>query len=484
MARAPAHVPVRLIHSPWPQPGEPQLAPDASASPAQLVSAVDLPRRSILLDLSAPLRTLHYAPPPSTPTTPPTPPAPLTLHLASRSARTPVALQPFAAHAPAPSSPSSPALLDCAGHVYDLLWLPSSTDEWLLAACASTRSPRSTPGKPTPGTLLLWRVPPGGVPELALTMSHSAGAPLRLVYISSPASDGLALIAAVFSDGSVRLLHIPSPGPNPAVQLHDVLTLTIPSLSAASLAYADGLLACGTLTGDVVLWKLPDAIDGALPPAVAAPVHDSAVTALAWLPSGHLFSVGLDGSEYLLDPAAPFSAVRLAHAREPRYAAATAPWISGCILDLGDNHYGSTSLQHDVGQHHTIAFHHGRILSLAASPFHPYAASGSADGSVKIANVLTASKRKALDPRFRIMHKLFRLSAEADGTLAMLHDFLPEGTAPRASSKAAPPLFDHWDPAVGIHALAWSPNIGRGLLLASGSASGIVRLDWVEAAVH
>ena len=65
----------------------------------------------------------------------------------------------------------------------------------------------------------------------------------------------------------------------------------------------------------------------------------------------------------------------------------------------------------------------------------------------------------------------------------MLHGFYPEGFWPARGAGAAPTprLDDRFDPRVAVRAVAWSPNLGRGLLLASGTAVGLVRVEWAEA---
>ena len=77
------------------------------------------------------------------------------------------------------------------------------------------------------------------------------------------------------------------------------------------------------------------------------------------------------------------------------------------------------------------------------------------------------------------MHKLFRFSRQ-DDSLVMMQGFFPEGTAPSSANKVAPPMLDDWDPSIAVQAVAWNPNVARGLLLASGLSCGIASIDWVE----
>ncbi|WFC95940.1 hypothetical protein MBRA1_002596 [Malassezia brasiliensis] len=267
---------------------------------------------------------------------------------------------------------------------------------------------------------------------------------------------------ATYSDGSVRVLRVPE-------------------VPAPSHVEADEAL-CDIVVVDTVAREV----------LAQAPVHDTLVTAVSWqrLPPVNtdgvpdvqaqpttLLSVGLDGTEVVSDTAAMFSPYRLAHTREPRYAAAWAPYGGLWVVDFGDSHFGSVSLRtHDAGQHHALGFHHGRILAIATSDVHPFVATGASDGSVKLTNLLAAGKRKAEDGS-RVMHKLFRLQRQADGTYKMRHAFFPEGVWPQHASKHAPPSWDTWDPSVAVTAVAFGPAPGQALSLASGTAVGLVRIE-------
>lgn len=269
------------------------------------------------------------------------------------------------------------------------------------------------------------------------------------------------------------------------------------ALHGAAIAWQLGVqpVRCGASDlGDIVVVDM-----AAREVLVQAPVHDTLVTAVSWqrLPPVNtdgvpdvqaqpttLLSVGLDGTEVVSDTAAMFSPYKLAHTREPRYAAAWAPYGGLWVVDLGDSHFGSVSLRtHDAGQHHALGFHHGRILvrvrltqAIATSDAHPFVATGASDGSVKLTNLLAAGKRKAEDGS-RVMHKLFRLQREADGAYTMRHAFFPEGVWPQHASKHAPPSWDTWDPSVAVTAVAFGPAPGQALSLASGTAVGLVRIE-------
>lgn len=500
---------VRLAASPWPRAGEPSLAQGPDGALRVLAHAphmLALPDRSQLVDV-APWPAVPWPHPP-----PPTEPArrrvpadePLRVDVRAGDARAPTPLPVHGACAVADPSALGRTvhLLDCGAHVYDLAWAPQAGGgpEWLVAACAARRAAESAHDSEaeSPGALQLWQVGPEDHVRLAAVLEHAAGTPVRVAWAPGGASHALGALAVAYADGTVRLLEVPFPDTLPAarVRLTERACLQVPGTTCQSIAWG-ALLAVGCADGRVAVY---DPLQKPSPLAVH-PLHDSLVSALSWQqlpphsaagdaaagdaaagsPPTTLLSLGFDGTELVTEVVSGAS-VRLAHGREPRYAAAWSPWSRAWVVDLGDQHYGVTYAGDAAHQHHTLGFHHGRVLSIAASRFHPFVATGSADGSVKLTNALGVGKRKAADQGARVMHKRFRLAPEGDA-LVMLHGFYPEGFWPARGAGAAPTprLDDRFDPRVAVRAVAWSPNLGRGLLLASGTAVGLVRVEWAEA---
>lgn len=321
-----------------------------------------------------------------------------------------------------------------------------------------------------------------------------AGAPLQVAWRPALPTPGFLGIAAVaWSDGTVHLLEVPLQSEG-VERLVAERVLRVPGTACYSLAWGgDARLAVGCTDGTIAVWDL----DVSDTPACMAPVHDTTVSALSWqmLPpisvDGEpqretrphlLFSVGWDGCEHITDVADMEAPLRHTHSREPRYAATWLPWNGSWAVDLGDHQFGTVSLRtHDMGRHHALGFHHSRVLCMAASAYHPFLATGSAEGSVKLTSVLAMARRKTAEEGSRFMHKLFRLARTASG-FVWCQGFYPEGVLPRsATRKSGPPVvLDRWDPQVAVTSVAWSPNAGRALLLASGTALGLVHIAWIE----
>lgn len=413
---------------------------------------------------------------------------PLHLSVATHGHEEPVSIQPYnSAQTTDPANPSRPIhLLDVGGHVYDLAWAPFVNTEWLAVACTKTRGKDDKEGM-----LQFWEYTRGM--RMAFTIELD-DAPLRIGWRPGvPAPSTLGTLAVSMMDGRILVLDIPCTDA-PCIRVTPRMILQVPGTSCFSMAWGgDARLASGCTNGHIAVWD----VDASEKPFVDAPVHDTLVSAVGWqmLPPLNttgspdlaarpriLLSVGWDGSEHVTDVLDVYATARFAHSREPRYAAVWAPWNGAWIVDMGDHQFGTVSLRtHDVGKHHVIGFHHGRILALDASAFHPFVASGSADGSVHISNALQVSKRKAIEPGGRLMHKRFRLVQRNEISFTLRHGYYPEGVLPTAQGQKHTVFsVDRWDPAVGITSVAWCPNASHALLLASGTGIGLVRIECIE----
>ncbi|WFD06607.1 hypothetical protein MVES1_001961 [Malassezia vespertilionis] len=386
-------------------------------------------------------------------------------------------------------------LLDTGGHVYDLAW--SRTDErelWLCIASAPHRGEQTQVEAPLHGGMLqLWRYASNETLSLAFTVECKDASPLKLEWCAPGNDASLGVLAAAYTDGRVRVYNLPRGKACQCYEFEPLLELCIPHTSVTSLTAAGDMLAAGCADGTIAVWDMAASTEKQPAPFACSYVHDTLVCALQFqlLPpldvnaENHfegqpttLCSVGLDGSEIVtnvLDMDAPY---RIAHSREPRYTVAWSPWGGAWVVDFGDNHFGIVSLRtHDAGQHHVLGFHHGRITTIATSPLHPFVATGSADGSVKLSNALATGKRKSTADGARVMHKLFRLALQ-DGAYTLSDTFYPEGVWPRTPSKATSTLYDQWDPSLAITATSWG-MLQHASRLANGTALGLVRIETI-----
>lgn len=176
--------------------------------------------------------------------------------------------------------------------------------------------------------------------------------------------------------------------------------------------------------------------------------------------------------------------------REPFYASCFMPYLGVFVSERGgDNSVRLIHTRPEVyGRSMTVGQHHGRCTTLDASPFHPLIVSGGADGSVKIINVLSSvTKGMGCAP-----WNVYRLDIHrTSGRLRMV-----DGMAKEAVTKSSPddfiervlaggeadakmPRVTGWHPVIRITDVRWCPNIQGAFLLASSTAAGLVRLDWI-----
>lgn len=176
---------------------------------------------------------------------------------------TPVALAPYKSAtlgttAYSPDDPRNPAqkyhMLDTGGYLYDLAWAPQSEAqdaEWLAVACASTRDARTKVGEASQnGMIQLWCIPANNEPPCLVMVLHSeAGTPCRLAWCPAGGT-GIGILAAVYTDGGIRILDVPQPtAPLTQIEAFVYMTLAVEGTTCASLAWSGDRLAAGCTNG-------------------------------------------------------------------------------------------------------------------------------------------------------------------------------------------------------------------------------------------
>ncbi|KAE8259211.1 hypothetical protein A4X13_0g1173 [Tilletia indica] len=466
-------------------------------------------------------------------------------------------------------------VLNAGGLVYSLAWQPvpavlSHGSEHLVISAADgvdSRTPLgSTCSKGTPGILQVWSIDPvsstapktaeGKDPKgkqravetnphkddkadssvaLQMLVYHEYGPALTLEWcpnghdFRSKWSDDqnrpvrrLGLLAAIFHDGTIRILSIPHPddirqrestilGKPLRVRLEAVLTLEVPNAVPSCLSWAGGeLLAAGFSKGHVGVWRTGDLLRSgsrAGRPSHFIPFDDGYITSIAWslIPyqdaSGvyhpespflpHLLlttsNTGFTGFLDLHDPFMGWLGDMI-RSRTPLHNVLWSPQIERFVCDYGD---GTVRvLSHRFGNYGAmkrLGSARGRVLSMATSPLHSFLAYGATDGCLRVTNIVRSIIKDRTGPDSHPMLKVFRLDHDrSNGKLRMIDNFLPEfttqlnddgtrrGGANRSNAQQESIPFH---PSIAVRVAAWNPNLGRGHLLASGTGVGIVRID-------
>ncbi|CDW98508.1 hypothetical protein [Sporisorium scitamineum] len=438
--------------------------------------------------------------------------------------------------------PDEGHLLNAGGHVYALDWVPvpvhlNTGKEYFVVSAAASKAPLTMIGqkqaRPVPASLQIWSVAPDspvasssaatsgekdkGEARLEMVLCHEAGAAFKLAwcpighdFVDSKEGDTprrLGLLAGCFADGSLSVFSVPHPdfvrgkgSKNPPqgpmhIRLDPILRLEHPQQAATSLAWAGGeLLAFGGSHGWIGVWNAGQILRSPHPPLPPPPkyvvrAHRSSITDLTFIlsppldPNGiartsasptTLFTVSLDGWTSIIDlvraTSTPIERTRAVH-----YAVCFSPFSGGSLVhenaDGSVTHYSTRA--EEMLRSRLISHTPSRVVSMSASGCHPMIAMGSAHGELKVANVLRTMRRTQ-----RIHVAVYQLVVDrSTGALTVRHHVKPE-VATLAEGKMW--HLGQWHPCLAVTAARWNGNLGRGRLVLSGTACGMVKVDFVK----
>ncbi|KAH0826976.1 hypothetical protein J3R83DRAFT_4635 [Lanmaoa asiatica] len=343
----------------------------------------------------------------------------------------------------------------------------------------------------------------------------------------------MGILAGTFEDGSLSIYVVPDPEdvrpPEHDAAFPVFVKLPEPAIciehegaSCWSLDWANSeVIAVGLTNGCLAVYNIRHALDSGetlnvLPTHFIA-VHQSAIRALAWIrvpptdgsgvsnPSEDptvIASGGYDGVECLTDIREPHGNVvnrtrgTIVTETDVINSAAYSAFATGPIMIDHDNTVKSYSVSPSMlGRGHILMEPDGTCLGrVSASDYHPQLAVGSADGSCTTTNTLKSTRRGGTVPF--LVHKVYQLDySRKTGEFRMLEHFLPQETQEKstnikgktrekkedAEASGRSTSTGVWPPEIGVHRVAW--NNGNGLggapLLASATASGLCRVDWL-----
>jgi len=328
----------------------------------------------------------------------------------------------------------------------------------------------------------------------------------------------LGILGAIFSDGSFYLFQVPDPeilreqngmSDDEVVYIHSRPLVTLKTQDSKCLSFdwaSEGLVAVGCSNGWVATWRLDfsSGVKNPFPlPGRYFSSNQTAIRSVAWqmYPSldwngivqtdeepTTIMTVGMDGDVNLLDVRDPIP-ICLNTERSMHVACVWNSHVGGPLFAGGFYHARYSSLHSGhLGTIRSIVSHRGPIWSIASSSHHPIIVTASADGSCILSNVLREMHRKIA----RLSKKVFRLDFNRfTGEVRFIDNIKPEkwneakleasktkkaGGSGAVDMKAIPA----WPLEIGIHRVALHPSIRRHSLLASGTALGLVRIDWIE----
>lgn len=113
--------------------------------------------------------------------------------------------------------------------------------------------------------------------------------------------------------------------------------------------------------------------------------------------------------------------------------------------------------------------------------YHPFAASGGADGVVKVGNVSMLMEKTRKNTTIK-EQTVYRLDINrTTGALRFVDNIVAQSSNKAVSSDVSSRygLTIGWHPAIAITSVRWNPNHHRECWLASATAAGAVRIDYV-----
>ncbi|KAF9651500.1 hypothetical protein BDM02DRAFT_3091246 [Thelephora ganbajun] len=330
----------------------------------------------------------------------------------------------------------------------------------------------------------------------------------------------LGLLAGTFEDGSFSVFVVPHPKdlqpPNIQgpiyVKVEPILCVELQDTSCWAFDWANSeVVAIGCTNGAVAIYNISDYLKEGKPldedilPQFYTSIHQSAVRAVSWMrippssPSGSplwnedpviIATGGYDGAQGYIDLRDGVMN-EFNRTRDVVNDISFSPYIAGAISIDHENSVKVFSASPSLlGKGHNLFNANGPIWSIGPSDYHPYVATGCADGSCITTNMLRPPRRGDV-PFF--YYKIYQLDYSRNtGEYRMLEQFLPQETLDRFTAKKARSKNPEttsaqtnpgaWAPEVSVQRVVW--NNGNGLgncqLLVSGTASGLCRIDWVS----
>ncbi|ORX40716.1 hypothetical protein BD324DRAFT_647634 [Kockovaella imperatae] len=348
---------------------------------------------------------------------------------------------------------------------------------------------------------------------------------------SSSTKDGslpkLGILAAVQLDGSISLYSVPTPAslrqamnvPNDGKPLYlkssPLLKLQVDDAACNACDWlSGGRLVAGLSNAHVVVWDVLEALKAGemdVSPTAYTQIAMAAVRSVNAVRIPHGTAQGLpqydrestyllagtyDGNAILLDTRDASNPIELDHQRTPIISTAFSSQLQAPLYGDGDfnvvmqKQFGAATHRSNI-----LMMHRGPVWSIATSDYHTMAVSGGADGAVLLSNLNRGwHKRKGAPVHFLRRFEMdydhesgtYRMVDQFHQESVMAQDAIDRGTKLKKGGDAlADPAFMKsvaWSPHCAIHKVTW--NSANGLnsagWLASGMASGLVRVEWVS----
>ncbi|QSL65141.1 hypothetical protein MERGE_002446 [Pneumocystis wakefieldiae] len=338
--------------------------------------------------------------------------------------------------------------------------------------------------KPKKSAIQIWSFLPGSndelsnSPQLEIFIFHAFGSvwDLKWCPLTSKIDGKLGFLAAIFGDGCARIFPIPlSNKTNETLymKLEQVkLSLKIHDTRCTCLCWiSSNRIAIGASNGQICILDLEKKDPNI--PIISFFAHTSYIRNIASCSPSYpnlLITSSYDCTVKITDIRDPLGDI--AFIQRQRAMNFIVHWWDelSCII-LSDNMCGLrfVFIRTLQSSNHIISLD-GTLWAIAMSPVHPFLAVAGADGTTSIVNFIRKTFSKLRQPLS--IRKIYQLSVNyQDMSYLLVENFKPEKYQKVNSN---PIIFP---PEIGITVASWNPTKKYGGWLASGSASGILRVE-------
>ncbi|CAG8493738.1 15968_t:CDS:10 [Funneliformis mosseae] len=355
-------------------------------------------------------------------------------------------------------------ILNVGGSVWAMDWCPnvSSEREQYLAigGYKSTIDEHHTIGQRQRDNLnnsiQIWKIDCGldisvaESPHLEMVLCHDFGCAFDLQWCPYGAYDKLedaidqqnifipklGIIAISFGNGSIGIFAIPKPknirklfdlSPDETLFVKftsPLYTFSLPKVMCWTLSWGGHRkIATGCTNGDIAIWNIEEILTEKISQGeirnseITSPMqyfraHDSCVRQVSWNsmqnPS-HIMSCGHDGRLQIIDDRDPWVKNNFQRIRAYLMTACWPNHYGGVLFADTENTVRYIRME-DLKKTTGVMMHHAIVWRIAASYFHPFVASCSSDGTVKMTNICRLRDRHQKP----IQVTLYRIGIEED----------------------------------------------------------------------
>ncbi|KAI9137403.1 WD40-repeat-containing domain protein [Paraphysoderma sedebokerense] len=306
----------------------------------------------------------------------------------------------------------------------------------------------------------------------------------------------IGILGGTFADGSFRLFVVPHPervreklkvtsDNEPCfVRIKKVLLdATLPDSTYSKFNFG-GLfrIAVGASNGFISIFSLLSASNTSSPkPEIYFPAHDSCVRDIFFGHGGspsegnQLISCGLDGKLLFWDLSDLFVPVQLHRTRAFLMSCNWPVSFDVWVLADSENTVRYMRFSGDEMATHVLLGHKGCVWSLATSLYHPFLASASADGSIRVIN-LNKGRSRFYTP---VYNTLYELDYDKERQLLKMTDAVGTEESKANAHKQESQYVQYFPSEAAVQKVVWSTNPQSSCWLTSGGTEGIVRIEMV-----